>query len=138
QSFEDALQAAAFVQIDDWIFGGIENVTGGDDVGTTEQDDAVAVGRRPLVEDLDRVTVERQILLCPRINVVRPPLFGKRRLGGLIAQSIEDRAEADDEDTRLRRARDGQRPAEPREVRVAARMIASLIRIDDVADLPLR
>jgi hypothetical protein len=59
-------------------------------------------------------------------------------IGGVRVRSLENRAEADDEHARLRGARDRQRPAEPGEVRVAADVIAPVVRVDDVGDLAFR
>src|SRR5438105_5710961 len=75
QSFEYSRETAAVFQIDDGIFRGIENVARGYDVRAPEEDDAVTVGCCGLMEDLDPITVERQVLLRSRIGVVRPALF---------------------------------------------------------------
>ncbi len=138
QSLEHSLKTPSGLQVDDGVLRGIENIAGADDVGTPEQHDAVPVRGRRLMKDLDRLAVERQVLLGHRIRVVGPGFIRYGRFGVAIAHPLQNRAEGNDEHARLRGPADGQRPADPCEGLVAAHMIGSVVGIHDVGDLAFR
>src|SRR5438034_3837761 len=100
QSLDHSLKTAPVLQVDDGIFGGIENIARADDVGTPEKYDAVAVRGRRLMEYLDRFTVKREVLLRHRIRIVGPGFFRYARFGVGIAHPVEKRIEGDDENAR--------------------------------------
>src|SRR5438093_10196130 len=75
QSVDHTLKTASLVQVDDGIFGGIENIARADDIGAPEKYNAVAVPRPRLMEYLDRFTVTGEVLPRHRIRAVWPGLF---------------------------------------------------------------
>src|SRR5439155_21397502 len=63
QRIDEAVDAAAILQVDDGIVCGGEDVPGEHDIGTTEEHNAVAVCvRRLRMKHLDGFTVEEQLL----------------------------------------------------------------------------
>ena len=81
QRVDNALNAAAAIEIDDRVAGGDENVAGADDVGAAKEDQAVAIGvRRGLMEQDDGLIVEVQVFLLAAVDIGGQSAEGSGRL----------------------------------------------------------
>ena len=163
QTFEHCLNAPAPFDVDDRVRREIHEIACADHIRPAKHDDAVAVGVARLVEDLDRLTIEVQVLLGFRVGVVRPGSFSRRSsAAGWRAHPLQNGAECND--VRPRRSDEGiggrvgiLQPAEPvvavehadlpdgryrppglSDVRVTADVIRLVARVDDVDKWLLR